>query len=62
MEKASSAIEGKMFLRNATGLRREVSLLDAFIMNTFGMNIAVGAVFCSCRPPRFSPMATCWLQ
>ena len=37
MEKASSAIEGsqgKMFLRNATGLVREVSLLDAFIMNT----------------------------
>jgi hypothetical protein len=25
---------GKFFLRNATGLRREVSMLDAFIMNT----------------------------
>ena len=25
MEKTSSDIEGKMFLRNATGLRREVS-------------------------------------
>src|SRR5713226_10124824 len=51
MEKASSAIEGKMFLRNATGLRREVSLLDAFIMNTFGMNVAVGAVFLFLQAP-----------
>ena len=33
--------QGKMFLRQATGLVREVSLLDAFIMNTFGMNVAV---------------------
>jgi amino acid transporter len=55
MEKASSAIEGKMFLRNATGLRREVSLLDAFIMNTFGMNIAVGAVFLFLQAPAFFP-------
>jgi len=55
MEKASSAIEGKMFLRNATGLRREVSLLDAFIMNTFGMNIAVGAVFLFLQAPVFFP-------
>jgi amino acid transporter len=55
MEKASSAIEGKMFLRNATGLRREVSLLDAFIMNTFGMNIAVGAVFLFLQSQAFFP-------
>src|SRR5438034_9121550 len=55
MEKTSSAIEGKMFLRNATGLRREVSLLDAFIMNTFGMNIAVGAVFLFLHAPAFFP-------
>ncbi len=58
MEKASSAIEGsqgKMFLRNATGLVREVSLLDAFIMNTFGMNIAVGAVFLFLQAPAFFP-------
>jgi amino acid transporter len=58
MEKASSAIEGsqgKMFLRNATGLIREVSLLDAFIMNTFGMNIAVGAVFLFLQAPVFFP-------
>src|SRR5579859_6712057 len=58
MEKASSAIEGsqgKLFLRNATGLIREVSLLDAFIMNTFGMNIAVGAVFLFLQAPAFFP-------
>ncbi len=58
MNKASSAIEssqGKMFLRNATGLRREVSLLDAFIMNTFGMNIAVGAVFLFLQAPAYFP-------
>ena len=58
MNKATSAIEGssgKMFLRNATGLLREVSLLDAFIMNTFGMNIAVGAVFLFLQAPAIFP-------
>ncbi len=58
MNKASSAFEGsqgKMFLRNATGLIREVSLLDAFLMNTFGMNIAVGAVFLFLQAPAFFP-------
>lgn len=57
MSKASS-IEGsqeKIFLRNATGLRREVSVLDAFIMNTFGMNVAVGAVFLFLQAPAFFP-------
>jgi amino acid transporter len=58
MNKASSAIEGsqaKMFLRNATGLIREVSVLDAFIMNSFGMNIAVGAVFLFLQAPANFP-------
>jgi len=56
LSKASSAIsEGGMFLRNATGLIREVSVLDAFIMNTFGMNIAVGAVFLFLQAPAFFP-------
>jgi len=56
MSKASSAIsEGGMFLRNATGLIREVSVLDAFIMNTFGMNIAVGAVFLFLQAPADFP-------
>jgi hypothetical protein len=34
-----------VFTPNATGLVREVSFTDAFIMNTFGMNVAVGGVF-----------------
>jgi amino acid transporter len=54
----ASSIEGsqeKIFLRNATGLRREVSVLDAFIMNTFGMNVAVGAVFLFLQAPAFFP-------
>jgi len=58
MSKASSAIEGNqgnIFLRNATGLRREVSMFDAFIMNTFGMNIAVGAVFLFLQAPAYFP-------
>lgn len=46
---------GKFFLRNATGLRREVSGLDAFIMNTFGMNIAVGAVLLFLQAPSYFP-------
>jgi amino acid transporter len=33
------------FLRKATGLVREVSMVDALIMNTIGMNLGVGAVF-----------------
>jgi amino acid transporter len=33
------------FLRKATGLVREVSMTDALIMNTIGMNLGVGAVF-----------------
>jgi amino acid transporter len=48
-------VEGKMFLRQATGLVREVSLLDAFIMNTFGMNVAVGAVFLFLQAPADFP-------
>src|SRR5579864_6433875 len=56
MSKASSAMsEGGMFLRNATGLLREVSVFDAFIMNTFGMNIAVGAVFLFLQAPAYFP-------
>ncbi|HYT30013.1 MAG TPA: APC family permease [Actinomycetota bacterium] len=36
---------GGVFLRKSTGLVREVSLFDAFVMNTIGMNVAIGAVF-----------------
>ena len=51
----STPVQGKMFLRQATGLVREVSLLDAFIMNTFGMNVAVGAVFLFLQAPADFP-------
>jgi len=58
MNKASAGITSSsagMFLRNATGLLREVSAFDAFIMNTFGMNIAVGAVFLFLQAPAYFP-------
>ena len=51
----TAPVQGKMFLRQATGLVREVSLLDAFIMNTFGMNVAVGAVFLFLQAPADFP-------
>ena len=37
--------DGQLFVRNATGLVREVSRWDALIMNTLGMNVALGAIF-----------------
>jgi amino acid transporter len=40
-----------MFVRNATGLVREVSRWDALIMNTLGMNVALGAVFLLLQAP-----------
>ena len=42
---------GGVFLRNATGLVREVSKWDALIMNTLGMNVALGAVFMLLQAP-----------
>src|SRR3984893_12322254 len=44
-----------VFLRRATGLVREVSLIDALIMNTLGMNVAVGAVFLFLQAPANFP-------
>src|SRR5256712_3893230 len=44
-----------VFLRKATGLVREVSLIDAVIMNTLGMNVAVGAVFLFLQAPANFP-------
>lgn len=46
-----SASLGKAFLRNSTGLVREVGLFDAFTMNTLGMNVAVGAVVIISQAP-----------
>src|SRR6201987_171553 len=42
---------GQLFVRNATGLVREVSRWDALIMNTLGMNVALGAVFLLLQAP-----------
>lgn len=42
---------GQMFVRNATGLVREVSKWDALIMNSLGMNVALGAVFLLLQAP-----------
>ena len=44
-----------VFLRKATGLVREVGLFDAFVMNTIGMNVAIGAVFLFLQAPAFFP-------
>jgi amino acid transporter len=44
-----------VFLRRATGLVREVGLFDAFVMNTIGMNVAIGAVFLFLQAPAFFP-------
>jgi len=43
--------EDALFVRNATGLVREVSRWDALIMNTLGMNVALGAVFLLLQAP-----------
>ena len=55
----TGAPQDSNFTRNATGLVREVSMWDALIMNTLGMNVAVGSVCCSSRPRPSSPAATC---
>jgi amino acid transporter len=47
--------ERGIFLRKATGLVREVSLFDAFVMNTLGMNVAVGGVFLFLQAPADFP-------
>ena len=41
----------RLFVRNATGLVREVSKWDALIMNSLGMNVALGAVFLLLQAP-----------
>ncbi len=43
--------DGQLFVRNATGLVREVSRWDALIMNTLGMNVALGAIFLLLQGP-----------
>lgn len=46
---------GGVFLRKATGLVREVGLVDALLMNTIGMNVAIGAVFLFLQAPANFP-------
>src|SRR6476660_6963826 len=49
--------DGQLFVRNATGLVREVSKWDALIMNTLGMNVALGAIFLLLQAPGNFPGA-----
>src|SRR4029450_5780264 len=49
---------GGVFLRKATGLVREVGLTDAFLMNTIGMNVAIGAVFLFLQAPANFPQGS----
>src|SRR5712691_335300 len=53
--RATGAPQDSNFTRNATGLVREVSVWDALIMNTLGMNVAVGSVFLLLQAPAIFP-------
>lgn len=44
-----------VFLRRSTGLVREVSLLDATLMNSIGMNVGIGAFFLFLQAPAAFP-------
>ena len=44
-----------VFLRKSTGLVREVSLIDALLMNSIGMNVGIGAVFLVLQAQSFFP-------
>jgi amino acid transporter len=44
-----------VFLRKATGLVREVSLTDAFLMNSIGMNVGLGASVMFLQGPALFP-------
>ena len=51
----TGATQDSNFTRNATGLVREVSMTDALIMNTLGMNVAVGSVLLLQQAPAIFP-------
>ena len=53
--RATGAPQDSNFTRNATGLVREVSMWDALIMNTLGMNVAVGSVLLLQQAPAIFP-------
>ena len=44
-----------LFLRKATGLVRDVSATDAFLLNAVGMNVGLGALFMLQQAPAFFP-------
>lgn len=44
-----------VFLRKSTGLVKEVSLIDALLMNSLGMNVGIGAVFLFLQAQSFFP-------
>jgi amino acid transporter len=53
---ASAGGEGSgLFLRKATGLVREISGTDAFLINAVGMNVGLGALFMLLQAPAFFP-------
>ena len=53
--RATGAPQDFNFTRNATGLVREVSMWDALIMNTLGMNVAIGSVLLLQQAPAIFP-------
>jgi len=57
----TGAPQDSNFTRNATGLVREVSMWDALIMNTLGMNVAVGSVLLLQQAPAIFPGGNLWL-
>jgi amino acid transporter len=44
-----------LFLRKATGLVRDISATDAFLLNAVGMNVGLGALFMLQQAPAFFP-------
>ena len=46
---------GGLFLRRSTGLVREISALDGFLLNTVGLNVGIGALFLLLQAQSFFP-------
>jgi len=52
---AAAGAGSGLFLRKATGLVRDISATDAFLMNAVGMNVGLGALFMLQQAPAFFP-------
>ncbi len=50
---AAAGAGSGLFLRKATGLVRDISATDAFLMNAVGMNVGLGALFMLQQAPAF---------